>query len=115
MSKKTLPPLDASDLTAVLRERHKDPVPGQTKPTPAALDEASSTPTPTTASSTGSTKQEMTRRSWYMRTSVSDALAELVDELHFQTRLPKHEILSELIAGAIDGRDAAVARLTSRT
>lgn len=56
----------------------------------------------------------MDRRSWYMSKAVADALAEEVDELHFATRKPKHTVLAELIAVALEHRAEALARLEAR-
>ena len=47
----------------------------------------------------------MDRRSWYMPKASADALAELVDGLHWETRRPKHEILAELVEIMIANRD----------
>ncbi|MFJ9799862.1 hypothetical protein [Streptomyces sp. NPDC101145] len=54
---------------------------------------------------------EMDRRSWYMPKQTADALAEVVEELHFETRQPKYVVLSELIAMALEQHEAAVQRL----
>lgn len=56
----------------------------------------------------------MDRRSWYMSKAVADALAEEVDELHYATRRPKHEVLAALIAVAMEHRDEVRARLTEK-
>jgi hypothetical protein len=39
----------------------------------------------------------MDTRSWYMLRSTADQLGEVVDDLHFQTRLPKHVIMAALV------------------
>jgi predicted transcriptional regulator len=53
----------------------------------------------------------MSRRSWYMNAAVADRLAEAVDELHWSTRRPKHEVLAAAVAVALDDPDAIQARL----
>lgn len=40
---------------------------------------------------------EMDRRSWYMPAASADALSELVDNLHWETRLPKATILRAVV------------------
>ncbi|MFD8534320.1 hypothetical protein ACFV0L_43620 [Streptosporangium canum] len=42
----------------------------------------------------------MDRRSWYMPAESAAALAQLVDDLHFGTRRPKHEVLTAIVAVA---------------
>jgi len=39
----------------------------------------------------------MTMRSWYMPKASADRLAELVDDVHFATRPPKHLITGALV------------------
>lgn len=56
----------------------------------------------------------MDRRSWYMSKAVADALAEEVDELHFATRRPKHEVLAALIAVAMEHGDEVRSRLADQ-
>ncbi|TLP66533.1 hypothetical protein [Microbispora triticiradicis] len=52
------------------------------------------------------------RRSWYMSAATADALATAVDDLHFTTRRPKHEVLAALIDAALASRDQVADRLT---
>lgn len=54
----------------------------------------------------------MTRKSWYMRQDVADELVAAVDDLHYQTRLPRHEVLAALAAVALGHRAEIQARLT---
>ncbi|MFD8851849.1 hypothetical protein [Streptomyces sp. NPDC059604] len=44
---------------------------------------------------------EMTRRSWYTRTEAVDALAAAVDDIHHNTRIPKHEVVAALMEAAV--------------
>jgi hypothetical protein len=39
----------------------------------------------------------MARRSWYMRADVADRLAAVVDDLHYSTRRPRHEVLAAVV------------------
>ena len=43
----------------------------------------------------------MTRRSWYVEKSTADNLAGLIDDLHFETRIPKHVIATALFDEAV--------------
>ena len=54
---------------------------------------------------------EMDRRSWYMPRESADALAQLVDDLHYATRRPKHEVLAAVIAVALAHRSEIENRL----
>lgn len=56
----------------------------------------------------------MDRRSWYMPKDSADALAELVDDLHFATRTPKHEILQAIVREVLARRAAIEKRLKGR-
>jgi len=53
----------------------------------------------------------MDRRSWYMPRESADALAQLVDDLHYATRRPKHEVLAAVIAVALVHRSEIENRL----
>jgi hypothetical protein len=53
----------------------------------------------------------MDRRSWYMPKSSADALADAVEDLHFDTRRPKHEVLRALVEVALAHRGEAAAKL----
>ena len=54
----------------------------------------------------------MRHRSFYMRSDVVDRLAEAVDDLHYATRRPRHEILAALVGVSLDHRAEIEARLT---
>lgn len=53
----------------------------------------------------------MDRRSWYMPRETADAVAALVDDLHYSMRLPKHAVLDALAKTALAHRDEVEARL----
>ncbi|MEV7808962.1 hypothetical protein AB0O28_39025 [Microbispora sp. NPDC088329] len=55
--------------------------------------------------------QPAVRRSWYMPAATAHALAAAVDDLHFATRRPKHEVLAALIDAALASRDQVADRL----
>lgn len=55
----------------------------------------------------------MDRRSWYMPKASADALADAVEDLHYATRRPKHEVLAALIDAALASRGDVQARLTT--
>lgn len=82
MSKNPLPPPDGGSLRAAIGRVVAPSVPAA-RPQPAAP-----------AATTG---PEMDKRSWYMRRDTADKLAELVTELHFATRLPRHVILGAMV------------------
>lgn len=51
-------------------------------------------------------------RSWYLDSAVADSLAAMVDDIHYRTRRPKHEVLSATVTVALEHQDAIEARLT---
>ena len=53
----------------------------------------------------------MRHRSFYMRSDVADRLAAVVDDLHFATRRPRHEVLAALVDVTIGHRAEIEARL----
>ena len=53
----------------------------------------------------------MRHRSFYMRSDVADRLAAVVDDLHFATRRPRHEVLAALVDVTLDHRAEIEARL----
>jgi predicted transcriptional regulator len=57
---------------------------------------------------------EMTRRSYYLPKEAADALAEALDDLHYATRRPKHAVLAEMLAVALEHRADVEARLARR-
>ena len=54
----------------------------------------------------------MAHRSWYLRADVADSLADVVTDLHFTTRRPRHEVLAAVIEVAVGHRAEIEARLT---
>jgi len=54
---------------------------------------------------------DMDRRSWYMPKESAEALAAMVDDIHFATRKPKYEILAAVVAEALARRSAIERRL----
>ncbi|GGZ27874.1 hypothetical protein [Streptomyces nitrosporeus] len=56
----------------------------------------------------------MDRRSWYMPQASADALAEIVDDLHYATRQPKHQVLRVLVEVALEHRSEIARRLREK-
>jgi hypothetical protein len=54
----------------------------------------------------------MRHRSFYMRSDVADRLAAVVDDLHYVTRRPRHEVLAALVGVSLDHLAEIKARLT---
>ncbi len=54
----------------------------------------------------------MRHRSFYMRSDVAERLAAAVDDLHFATRRPRHEVLAALVGVSLEHRAEIEARLT---
>jgi len=59
-----------------------------------------------------SERPPMAHRSWYLRADVADSLADVVTDLHFTTRRPRHEVLAAVIEVAVGHRAEIEARLT---
>lgn len=55
----------------------------------------------------------MAHRSWYLAADVAERLAAVVDDIHFATRRPKHEVLGAAVAVALEHRDDIEARLAA--
>jgi hypothetical protein len=55
----------------------------------------------------------MVRRSWYVPLSAADALSAAVEDLHYETRRPKHEVLAALLTAAVKHKDDVRKTLTS--
>lgn len=55
----------------------------------------------------------MDRRSWYMPKETADALAGAVETLHYEIREPKHAVLAELVAVALENLPDIQQRLRS--
>lgn len=95
MSRKNLPEPNVDDLTATLRGRF------------------SHTSHTSRTRETGRTPERV-RRSWYMPADTAAALETAVEDLHFATRRPKHEVLAELIGLGLERAEDARQRLESR-
>lgn len=124
MSRKSLPPAPGGDhLAAALRARHQsDPTsvphrpPAVEDPPPAVPNQ----PQPETAQATARVPEQkprstMVRRSWYLPAETADALAELVDDLHHETRAPRHVIWAAIGAQLAAQREQLRDRLPPRT
>lgn len=95
--KKTEPDMgglqDDWNRVAQLRQENAPPAP-TTSPEPAPAPQAD--PAAKSADSPA-----MSRRSWYAEQDAVEALAKTVEELHFATRAPKHQVVSELFRAAV--------------
>jgi hypothetical protein len=60
---------------------------------------------------TAPTEAPKRRRSWYLPQEVGDQLAAMVEEIHFTTRRPKHEVLAAVVAVAVEHQADVLARL----
>lgn len=89
----TPPPVGHGDLNQVLRQRREpraEPRRDAETPAPARR---------TTAAG------PMDRRSWYMPKATADDLADVLEDLHYATRVPKHVILAALVDVALSHLD----------
>ena len=59
-------------------------------------------------------RETKTRRSWYTSTAAADAFTKVVDDIHFETRVPKHEVVAALMAAAVERRDQVTKRLMQK-
>ncbi|MGH3159936.1 MAG: hypothetical protein ACRDNF_25630 [Streptosporangiaceae bacterium] len=50
-------------------------------------------------------------RSWYLDTAIANRLAAVVDDIHYRTRRPKHEVLAAAVTIALEHQDAIEARV----
>ncbi len=77
-----------------------DPAPAPAVPA-ARPDRAAKPDRPAKAEATAPAREavaaDMTMRSWYMPKASAERLAALVDDVHFETRLPKHVIMGALV------------------
>lgn len=80
---------DWNRVAQLRQEEHTPPAP-----------EAAPAPKPVAPTKAGQEAPEMSRRSWYAEKEAVDALAAAVDDIHFATRAPKHEIVSALFHAA---------------
>jgi hypothetical protein len=99
------PNMSGLDELARLGQRFSDPV---STPPPAAVASESSP-----EARRRPQKTAMVRRSWYLPQEAAERLSEAVEELHYATRAPKHVVLAELVAAALEHLDGVQARLAS--
>jgi hypothetical protein len=59
-------------------------------------------------------RESKTRRSWYTSTAAADAFTAAVDDIHFATRVPKHEVVAALMMVAVEKAPTVQKRLTRR-
>jgi predicted transcriptional regulator len=53
----------------------------------------------------------MRRRSWYIPQDIADRVAAMVDDIHYATRRPKHEVLAAALAIAVEHQADILARV----
>lgn len=108
MSGKNLPPPGgADDLEALLRQRRVNTADDDQGERVAPVAPVA----PRGTSRARAQGAGMDRRSWYMPKAVADALADAVEDLHYATRRPKHEVLKALVEVALEHRGEARDRL----
>ncbi|MBP5918808.1 hypothetical protein F3K34_44330 [Streptomyces sp. LBUM 1486] len=107
-AKKLPPPGGGKDIEALLRRRRVRTDDEQAQP------EAAPDPEPVPEKPADRQRSGMDRRSWYMARASADALAAAVEDLHYETRNPKHVVLSELVAVALEHREEVAERLRKR-
>lgn len=113
------PPSGTDELTEMLRQRRvrtDDPAStpkGNPAPVAPVVPVAPPVP-PAPARKPRSQGTGMDRRSWYMPKVSADALADAVEDLHYDTRQPKHEVLRVLVEIALEHRAEIRSRLRKR-
>jgi len=55
----------------------------------------------------------MRNRSWYLPADAADALAAAVEDIHYTTRRPKHEVIAAAVTVALEHRAEILALLTT--
>ena len=60
----------------------------------------------------GQSMTVMQRRSWYLPADVAERLAAVVDDIHFETRRPKHEVLGAAMSVAMDHQADIMTKLS---
>lgn len=110
-ARKNLPPPDDDGLGVALRRRlTRDEEPATSGDT-SRTDRTSRTGA---RSASPARPPATVRRSWYMPASSAEALARAIDDLHYATRRPKHEVIAALVAVALEHAEDARARLADR-
>jgi hypothetical protein len=54
---------------------------------------------------------DATRRSWYLSADAADQLTRAVEELHWEMRVPKHQVLTAIIRAGLGQLDQVRASL----
>lgn len=92
---------DWNRMSGLRRAEHSEEPPDRPAPEqPAAPPAPTKKRTPTAAVPSGQ-EPTMSRRSWYAEQEAVEALAEVVDDIHYATRKPKHQVVSELFRAAV--------------
>ncbi len=55
----------------------------------------------------------MQHRSWYLPADVAERLAAVVDDIHYSTRRPKHEVLAAALSVAMEHQDDIMTKLAA--
>lgn len=94
---------DWNRMSGLRRAEHSEDAPAQPAPEQPAAPPAPTKKrrTPTAAVPSGQEEPTMSRRSWYAEQEAVEALAEVVDDIHYATRKPKHQVVSELFRAAV--------------
>src|SRR5699024_4357496 len=102
---------DWQRLAQMREEEHaqaQQPESSATEPKPAARKQ------PKQSAKESSEEPRMTRRSWYADAEAVAALAAAVDDIHHATRVPKHEVVSELFQAAVAAAPRVEKKLTKK-
>lgn len=102
---------DWQRLTALREDEHAQGAPQAPapEPTPAARKQPKQK-----SAKESSEEPRMTRRSWYADAEAAAALAAAVDDIHHATRVPKHEVVSELFQAAVAAAPRVEKKLTKK-
>ncbi|MFB6955381.1 hypothetical protein ACFCXP_37690 [Streptomyces niveus] len=60
-------------------------------------------------------RESMTRRSWYTSVAATDAFGKAVEDIHHETRTPKHEVVAALMQAAVDQAPRVAKRLARQS
>lgn len=69
---------------------------------------------PESAVTAGTSMSRRSRRSWYADAQAAEELARVVDDIHHATRVPKHEVVSELFRAAVAAAPRVQKKLTPK-
>ena len=92
---------DWTRLAKMREEEHAQGKTAQQPEAPAPEPQPAVAKRPKQESKEASEGPKMTRRSWYADAEAVAALAAAVDDIHHATRVPKHEVVSELFQAAV--------------